>query len=146
MADQGSCSCCGTTRLLLACAGGANVGQMTNEVAKLLHAEGEGRMFCLAGVGGHVPGMVASVKGADRVLVLDGCALACARRCMEQAGIEVFEHLVVTELGIEKQMEHELAAADLEMVANAARQKLRTPVCGQTKAFKDDEAQSGCCS
>ena len=42
------------TVLLMACSGGSNVGQLSNEVARQLTVEGKGSMSCLAGVGGHV--------------------------------------------------------------------------------------------
>lgn len=38
--------------------------------------EGKGKFFRLAGVGGHINGMVESVKGTDKVVVIDGCPVA----------------------------------------------------------------------
>ena len=54
---QNDC-CCGSTSLILACSGASNVGQITNEVAKKLDIEKQGRFFCLAGDGGQLNGMV----------------------------------------------------------------------------------------
>ena len=117
--------CCGGNTILLACSGGSNVGQLTNEVAKKLDMEGAGRFFCLAGVGGHISGMTASVSGADRVLVIDGCDVACAKKCLEAAGIEGYEYMVVTDLGIEKNHSLDLAQSDIELVSEACRAKLQ---------------------
>jgi uncharacterized metal-binding protein len=54
--------CCTTTapRMILACAGGSNVGQLSNQAAVELTQEGFGKLFCLAGVGAHLSGFVKS--------------------------------------------------------------------------------------
>jgi uncharacterized metal-binding protein len=109
---------------VLACSGGSNVGQITNEVAKRLTIAGDAEFLCLAGVGGHVPGMVLSVRGGDKVLALDGCVIACARTCLEAADIADFEHVCVTDLGIEKRPGFEMHNADLERVLACCREKL----------------------
>jgi uncharacterized metal-binding protein len=117
--------CCNRdTAVTLACSGGSNVGQITNEVAKRLWADGLANFFCLAGVGGHVSGMVASVQGSDKVLVLDGCTVGCARKCMEAAGLTDYEYVMVTDLGIKKEKTFELAERDIRLVAAEARRRL----------------------
>ena len=102
MAKKSDCCCGGKTNVVLACSGASNVGQMTNELAKRLDTDGTARFFCLAGIGGHVSGMVASVAGADKVLLLDGCPVACGKRAMDAAGLTGYSYVVVTELGVEK--------------------------------------------
>ena len=42
--------------------------------------EGLGTIYCLAGIGAHIPGMVESTRSADRVLVIDGCSVACGKK------------------------------------------------------------------
>jgi len=122
--DQSGCCGAGQVNIVLACSGGSNVGQITNEVAKRLDEAGDAKFFCLAGVGGRVSGMVASVKGSDKVLVLDGCPVACAKKCVDAAGIESYEYLVVTELGIEKKHAFDLGPEELGKTLAAARDKL----------------------
>ena len=57
-------TCCdgGSNVMILACSGGSNVGQLSNEAAVELTREGFGKMFCLAGIGGHLSGFVQSAK------------------------------------------------------------------------------------
>ena len=128
MAKKSSCCCSTDAKSILACCGASNVGQMTNEVAKSLDEAGDAKFFCLAGVGGHVSGMVASVKGSDKVLVLDGCPVACAKKCVDAAGITGYEYLVVTELGIEKKHTFDLGPEELGKTLTAARDKLAAPL------------------
>jgi len=124
MAERDECCCAGGTATVLACSGGSNVGQITNEVAKRLDQANVAKFFCLAGVGGHISGMVASVAGSDRVLVLDGCPLGCAKATMEAAGLSNYEYLVVTELGIEKNHDFSLNETEVDRVLQASRSKL----------------------
>jgi uncharacterized metal-binding protein len=118
MADQ----CCSSANvILLACSGGSNVGQITNEAAKRLDQEGLGKFFCLAGVGGAIRGMLANVEGADRVIVLDGCPVACARAVLDTAGIAIDHYVMATDCGIEKEHHFDLTPGQIEKVCAAAR-------------------------
>ncbi len=118
-------SCCGASPrpMILACSGGSNVGQLTNQAAVELHREGHGRMFCLAGLGGGVAGLVKAAREAGEVIVLDGCPLGCARASVEQAGVRADRYVLVTDLGIEKVKDAQLLLRpeDVERVKQAAR-------------------------
>lgn len=103
------------------------MGQLTNEAARRLDSQKLAKFFCLAGVGGRVSGMVASVKGADGVLVIDGCAVGCAKHCMTQVGIEDYQYLVVTDLEIKKSSELELTEPDVNRVLAECRLRLGGP-------------------
>ncbi len=128
MASSDGCCCSVDTAVTLACSGGSNVGHITNEVARRLWSEGLANFFCLAGVGGHVSGMVASVKGPDKVLVLDGCPVGCARKCMDAAGLSDYEYVLVTDLGIAKEKTFDLVEADVQRIAAEARARLSAAV------------------
>jgi len=96
------CACEGGVKLIFPCSGAADVGEISDRAARTMTAQGHGKMFCLAGIGGNISGMIDSVKGADRLLVIDGCGLDCAKKTMEERGIEDFFHFRVTDLGMEK--------------------------------------------
>ncbi len=57
-------NCCSSNNntMILACSGGSNVGQLSNQAAIDLTTEGIGKMFCLAGIGGQLSGFVQSAK------------------------------------------------------------------------------------
>lgn len=40
-------------------------------------------MNCIAGVGGHVSGMIAGGKGADKVIAIDGCSVKCVEKRLQ---------------------------------------------------------------
>lgn len=95
--------CCGgAVKLIFACSGAADVGHIADRAARRLAKEGAGKMFCLAGIGGRVSGILATTQAASAVLAIDGCPLDCARKTLEEAGFGRFEHLRLSEMGMEK--------------------------------------------
>ena len=72
--------------------------------------------------------MIASVKGADKVVILDGCPVACAKKTVDAAGIADYEYLVVTEMGIEKQHAFNLDGKDTDKTLLATRDKLAAEI------------------
>lgn len=112
-------SCCSKDRevMILACSGGSNVGQLTNQAAVELTREGFGKMFCLAGIGGGLKGFIKSTQDAPEVVVLDGCELGCAKAIMEREAIPLKHYVVVTDLGIQKVKDRQLAMAQEDVLA-----------------------------
>jgi len=88
--------------LICSCSGCADVGEIADRTARKLTAEGLGKMFCLTGVGGRVPGIMKGVADASSLLVIDGCPLDCASNCLTQAGFNEFKHLRLTDNGLTK--------------------------------------------
>ena len=99
---QAGCACDAAPKLVFACSGAADVGQIADIAARKLTADGAGKMFCLAGVGGRVSGILATTEAAAALLAIDGCPLDCARKTLEEAGFREFEHLRLSDLGMEK--------------------------------------------
>lgn len=120
-------ACCedGSNRMIIWCAGAANVGQMTNQIAMELSEEGFGKRFCLAGIAAHRDGFVRSVKDAGQMLVLDGCPVACARRIIEHVDAVVKNHFVLTEWGIEKKMRCDLDREALDRIKEGIKKALQ---------------------
>ncbi len=94
--------CTPASKLVFACSGSADVGKIADLAARKLSEEAVGKMFCLAGVGGRVTGIMETTKAAQAILVIDGCPLQCARNTMAQAGFKKFEHLCLSDMGMEK--------------------------------------------
>lgn len=101
MCGQSQC-CSPSSKLIFACSGCVDVGEITDRAARKITKEGIGKMFCLAGIGGRIEPIIQQTKAASKILALDGCQMDCVRNCLEQAGFTDFEHLQVTDLGMEK--------------------------------------------
>jgi len=117
-------NCCvtGGNIMILACSGGSNVGQLSNQAAVELTREGFGKIFCLAGIGGKLQGFVQSAKDIPEMVAIDGCELACAKATLEQAGVPLKTYLVLTELGIRKNKDFNLKREEIEQVKEAIKQ------------------------
>jgi len=111
--------------LIIACAGSANVGQMTNQVAVELTQEGFGSLFCLAGIGAHLSGFVQSAKDADRMLVMDGCPIGCAGKILAHAEIPLMNYFVITEMSMEKEHGGKLSRKEINRIKNAIKAAYR---------------------
>jgi len=107
--------------MILACSGGSNVGQLSNQVAVELAQEGFGRMFCLAGIGGRLSGFVQSAKDVPGMVAIDGCSAGCAKAILENAQVPMKHYLVITDEGIEKNKNFFLERADIDRVKAAVK-------------------------
>ena len=59
-------------------------------------------MYCLAGIGGRVSGIIETTKAASAILAIDGCPIGCAQKCLKEAGFSDFLHIQLADLGMEK--------------------------------------------
>jgi uncharacterized metal-binding protein len=114
---------------IFSCSGGSDLGAVSDLTARKLTRDGCGRMYCTAGIGGRVSGIMASTKAASSILIIDGCANNCARKTLQQAGFETNMHVQLTDLGLVK---GQTAVNDetVERVAAAAQKVLAE--CRQT--------------
>lgn len=102
MSENNSCACNAAPTLIFACSGSADVGAVADLAARSLTRTGAGNMFCLAGIGGQVSGIVKSTEVAAKVLAIDGCPLDCARKTLERGAKKEFIHLRISDLGFNK--------------------------------------------
>lgn len=114
------CACGAAPKLIFSCSGAADVGALADQAARKLTREGIGKMFCLAGIGGRVSGIMKSTESAESILALDGCALDCTKKSLEEAGFKQFNHLRLTDLGFEKG-KTEVDAGNIAQVIDKAK-------------------------
>lgn len=97
-----ACACATAPKLIFACSGAADVGAVADQAARKLTRDGVGKMYCLAGIGGQVSGIVATTQAAAAILAIDGCPQDCAKKTLEVAGFNKFTHVRLSDLGMEK--------------------------------------------
>lgn len=102
MSCKDGCLCTEGPKLIFPCSGAADVGAIADQASRKLSREGVGNMFCLAGIGGGISGMIESAKAASQILAIDGCPIDCAKKTLEKAGVNNFVHLRVTDHGMTK--------------------------------------------
>jgi len=95
--------CCGNegVKLIYPCSGGADMGELSDRIARKLAKEGFAKMSCLAGEGADISGFISSAECAELNITIDGCPLRCAARNFENRGIIPLS-FVLTEMGFEK--------------------------------------------
>ncbi|QLC49700.1 zinc-binding protein [Methanolobus zinderi] len=124
MAEKIKCSCESDNVGIFPCAGASNVGQLSNVIAVELHKAGVGNMMCTVGIGGRRSGLLKSAEGCERIIVIDGCPVNCAKETMEQAGINVDKHILLTDLGIQKNKDLDLETSQVKEVLSKVQKEL----------------------
>ena len=97
-----NCECSNAPKLIFACSGGSDTGELTDRIARKMTRDGSGSMYCLAGIGGKVSGILKTTESAQAVLAIDGCPLSCAKNTLRNAGFENILHIQLAELGMIK--------------------------------------------
>ena len=124
--SSADCCCARGDVLLLACSGGSNVGQLTNEAAKALDQLGIGSFSCLIGIGAELPSFIAKAKADDMtVVLLDGCPTACGQAALGKLKLEADVYLDVTTLGIAKTHNLIVSRDEVALVAGAVAEMLK---------------------
>ncbi|PKN75282.1 MAG: hypothetical protein CVU52_06230 [Deltaproteobacteria bacterium HGW-Deltaproteobacteria-10] len=88
-------------KLIYACSGAADVGEIADRVARKLRAEGFAKMTCLAGIAAGLSSYLQSAKGTAENITIDGCKKACAKKTLERIEVTSTSY-VLTELGLVK--------------------------------------------
>ena len=122
------CTCEASEVLIFPCSGGSNCGQIANQVAVSLDIGGVGRIYCLAGIGAHDSVMIDTTKAAKRVVAIDGCSTACAKRTLEHAELTVTDWICVTEEGISKSHRLLMDEEEIEFITQRTRESLAKPI------------------
>lgn len=90
--------------IVYSCSGCSNVAQLANKIAVKLDRDNLATMSCIAGVGGDVSSLVKVARNAEKILVLDGCSLSCALKCLKRHDKEPTTHLILTDFDLSKNM------------------------------------------
>jgi uncharacterized metal-binding protein len=126
--------------MILACSGGSNVGQLSNQAAVELTQEGLGKLYCLAGIGGQLSGFVQSAKDVPVMVAIDGCQVACAKTILEQTQVPLNGYVVITDEGIEKNKNLNLQRDEIDRIKAAVKRAVSAagPSVGETLSSSCD--------
>ena len=97
----GDCMCNEAGLLIFPCSGASDVGELADRVGRKMAKCGQAKMFCLSGIGAHIPGMIESTKAANKIIAIDGCPVSCSKKTLEHAGFKVMA-FNLKDLGFEK--------------------------------------------
>lgn len=89
--------------IIYSCSGCSSAAQMANYMAIQIDRKGIADMSCIAGVGGNVKKLVNTAKAGRKIIVIDGCPLACSKACLSHHDIQPDLHIELTGYGVKKQ-------------------------------------------
>lgn len=131
-----NCMCQETGLLVFTCSGGSDVGELSDRVGRAIAKCGQAKMFCLAGIGVHISGMIESTRAAKKLIAIDGCPVSCAKKTLEHAGFKV-ESYNLKDLGFEK---------GKTKVDDVSISKALARITGGQNEKTDLNSSSSCCS
>ena len=132
---EDKCMCQETGVLIFPCSGSSDVGELSDRVARKIARCGKAKMFCLAGIGAHIPGMIESTKAAKRIIAINGCPVSCAKKTLEHAGFKV-ESYSLKDMGFEKGKTN-VDEVNIEKAVS---------IITEVKVEKNSSKSSGCCA
>ena len=78
------------------------MAEIADRAAREMMFAGQGSMFCLAGLGAGIQGMIQTARDADLNLLIEGCDVDCAKKIFDKCGVTNYVQVKVTDHGIEK--------------------------------------------
>lgn len=97
-----SCSCSEvTSKTVFACSGASDLGEISDLLARKFKKNKVREMKCLAMVACDSKPLIENLKTAN-ILIIDGCAVDCAKKIIEKAGLKVDNHVRITDYGYKK--------------------------------------------
>ena len=88
--------------IVYSCSGCSSAAQMANQMAIKLDRTDVAEMSCIAGVGGNVKKLVKTAKAGRKIVVIDGCPLACSKACLSNHDIVPDLHYDLSKMGVKK--------------------------------------------
>ncbi len=120
-----------TKPIVYSCSGCSSAAQMANYIAVQMDRAGTAEMSCIVGVGGNVKKLVQTANSGRKIIVIDGCPLACAKACLQNHSIQPDVHVELTRLGVAKRQHEDFDKAEadgiLEILSEMADRRLTIP-------------------
>ena len=110
--------------VVYACSGCTSAGQLADHVARSLDREGLAEMSSIAGIGAEDPQQLSRARSRFPVIAIDGCANACARRCLERHGIQPAHSYVLSRFGVAKRHRASFSPDEAALALEAVRADL----------------------
>lgn len=88
--------------IIYSCSGCSSAAQMANYIAVKIDRKEIAEMSCIVGVGGNVKKLVKTAKSGRKIVVIDGCPLACSKACLSNHSITPDLHIELSQYGVAK--------------------------------------------
>ncbi len=90
-------------KIVYACSGCADVGEVADQVSRKLREDGFAtpKASCLAGIGAGLTPFIDAAKKANTVVTIDGCEVGCAKMIIDNIGLKPHA-IFLSAMGLEK--------------------------------------------
>ncbi|HEX5151553.1 MAG TPA: putative zinc-binding protein [Parafilimonas sp.] len=110
--------------LVYSCSGCSSAAQMANYLAIQLDRADIAEMSCIAGVGGNVKKLVKTALSGRKIIVIDGCPLACSKACLGNHSITPGLSIELTGLGVKKKQHEDFDKEQANSILNDLKEKI----------------------
>jgi uncharacterized metal-binding protein len=110
--------------LVYSCSGCSSAAQMANYLAIQLDRSGMAEMSCIAGVGGNVKKLVKTALSGRKIIVIDGCPLACSKACLSNHAVTAQLNIELTQLGVQKKQHESFDMEQAHYILNDLKEKI----------------------
>lgn len=110
--------------IVYSCSGCSSAAQMSNYLAIQLDRKDLAEMGCIAGVGGSVKNIVRTAQSGRKIIVIDGCPLACSKACLLKHAIHPTIHFELTSLGVKKKYHEDFDLEEAEKILQLLEQSI----------------------
>lgn len=114
--------------LIYSCSGCSSAAQMANYLAVQIDRKGIADMSCIVGVGGNVKKLVNTAKSGRKIIVIDGCPLACAKACLTHHSLKPDVHLELTSYGVSKKNHEDFNKQQADELLQVVQQQIEETV------------------
>ncbi|WP_353135376.1 putative zinc-binding protein [Pseudopedobacter sp.] len=111
--------------LVYSCSGCSSAAQMANHLAVRLDRSGDAEMSCIAGVGGNVKALLKVALSKRKIVVIDGCPLACSKACLSNHNIAPDLHIILSDFGIKKKNHEDFDLQEAEIILDDITFKIK---------------------
>jgi uncharacterized metal-binding protein len=106
------------TFALVTCSGISNTGKLTTQAALMLMQRRPGQYVWMHAKQSAAT-LEAEIGDADQLIVIDGCTDCCATKKLSKSCLTAHQHIIATELGIEKKGMAEVQYDEIEKLVCA---------------------------
>jgi uncharacterized metal-binding protein len=97
---------------------------MANYIAVQLDRSGLAEMSCIAGVGGNVKKLVKTATSGRKIIIIDGCPLACSKACLGNHSVTPDLNIELTQFEVKKKQHEDFDKEQADQILNELKTKI----------------------
>jgi hypothetical protein len=100
-------------------------------------------MSCIAGVGGNVKKLVKLAKSGRKLIVVDGCSLACSKACLANHELKPHLHFDLSRFGVPKSNGQDFDETQMLEVLEQIKKSIQSQTSSESGHAPEDHVDTG---